>query len=113
MGGITENMTMIEMHELFRERSCQDCPDKPYGDNILNSSMYFKDGKKSVDFVLAWRDEETSSAIRDDKFDKREVYEENLVSEGLELEYEVVESEFHFVKVFKIIILVIFDELPN
>lgn len=99
MGQVTENLTMIEMQEIFRERACQDCPDNPYGDDILNSSMYFNDGKRSVDFVLVWRDEESSTSSKDDKNDKREIFEENLISEGLELEYEVIGGEFHFVKV--------------
>lgn len=104
MGQVTENLTMIEMQEIFRERSCQgqDCPDNPYGDDILNSSMYFNDGKRSVDFVLVWRGEEASTNSKEDtKSEKREIFEENLINEGLELEYEVVGDEFHFVKVSK------------
>lgn len=62
-------------------------------------TIYFADGVRSVDFVLVWNllDEE---AVSDEARNKRTTFEENLVKEGLELEYEVADKNgLHFVKV--------------
>lgn len=62
-------------------------------------TIYFVDGVRSVDFVLVWNalDEE---AVSDGARNKRTTFEENLVKEGLELEYEVADKNgLHFVKV--------------
>lgn len=77
----------------------QDCPDNPFGENTLNSSLYFNDGTRSVDFVLAWRDEVITETVKEDRLQKRHVFEENLMSEGLELEHETIEDKVHFIKI--------------
>jgi hypothetical protein len=75
-------------------------PQNPFSNNaILSESLFFNDGIRSVDFVLAWRED-----VHDGKFIethklKREVFEENLCNEGLELEHECIEEYIHFVKI--------------
>lgn len=79
--------------------------------------MYFNDGVRSIDFVLVWIDleaknkhnkkrgtDDTPSKQRErirDARSKREIFETNLMKEGLELERETVgDHEFHFIKVY-------------
>lgn len=45
--------------------------------------MFFRDGKRRIDFVLSYQDSD-----KHEKTTKREVFEKNLAEEGLELEYE-------------------------
>ena len=45
--------------------------------------MFFRDGVRRIDFILAYRDEEDP-----EKTKQRETYEKNLQEEGLELEVE-------------------------
>ena len=45
--------------------------------------MFFRDGERRIDFVLAYHDTEKTEKIR-----KREIFEKNLQDEGLELELE-------------------------
>lgn len=100
----TEQLTMIEMRETFKERDPEeydptlDCPDNPFGENIANSSLYFNDGQRSVDFVLVWREDFAESPGRAERANKRDNFEANLMNEGLELEHELIDDEFHFVK---------------
>lgn len=86
----------------------------PFGDRLsTNISLYFQDGKRSVDYVLVWKkiipqdeDEENIDASAKAKAkelvktraEKREVFEENLLKEGLELETYVIDEEIHFIK---------------
>lgn len=51
---------------------------------------------KSVDFVLVWLDDNKKNAV--DAPIKRELFERNLMNEGLELTEEVLDK-FHFVKI--------------
>lgn len=94
-----------------------DYPQNPYGNHRnKNESLFFADGERSVDFVLVWKrltpscDEERSDALKArelndicqkeaERKDRREVFEENLIHEGLELEREIVDEEINFVKV--------------
>lgn len=78
-----------------------DAPRNPFNNNTeLNSSLYFEDGIRSVDFVLVWKfSEEESPEIEAERNAKREVFEENLMNEGLEIERETVDGEFNFIKV--------------
>lgn len=96
----------------------EDCPKNPYGDREFDSipSLYFDDGVRSVDYVLVWKklippdvcDETNAVKIKeiDDlnkketyRSEKREVFEENIQKEGLELENYVVDNEITFVKI--------------
>lgn len=100
----SKNLTMIEMHETLKECAPEeyyptlDCPDNPFGENIVNPSLFFNDGQRSVDFVLVWREDFAESPGREDRTNKRDTFEANLMNEGLELEHELIDDEFHFVK---------------
>ncbi|XP_067675850.1 anoctamin-4-like isoform X9 [Haliotis asinina] len=64
-------------------------------------SMFFNDGTRRIDFVLAYK---TNTGSNEEKRKKRrEVFEENLRNEGLELEVEekklLKEDNLYFVKV--------------
>ena len=55
--------------------------------------MFFRDGKRRIDYVLAFTEKEDKPSGKDaekesKKKEKRELFEENLRKEGLELEYE-------------------------
>lgn len=94
-----------------------DYPQNPYGQReIKNESLFFEDGERSVDFVLVWKklmphdDDERSEALRQKeiseieekeagRMERREVFEEHLINEGLEIERVVVDDEINFVKV--------------
>lgn len=90
-----------------------DYPKNPFGDRDMNSSLYFDDGLRSVDYVLVWKNllpVENDEAMKEKELEdikrkeavraeKREVFEENLMSEGLELEKYVVDDEIYFIKI--------------
>ncbi|XP_071441866.1 anoctamin-1-like [Hetaerina americana] len=62
-----------------------------------NRSLYFSDGIRSVDFVLVWsihgyESENTTLAQLTANADKRAIFENNLILEGLELEPAFEES---------------------
>lgn len=104
-GRETDNLTLIEMRETFKERAQEeydptlDCPDNPFGENVVNSSLFFNDGQRSVDYVLVWREDFVESLGRQERASKRDNFEANLINEGLELEHELIEDEFYFIKV--------------
>lgn len=54
--------------------------------------MYFRDGKRRIDFVLAYTEKDDISGKDAEKEakkkERREMFELNLKEEGLELEYE-------------------------
>lgn len=54
-------------------------------------TLFFRDGKKRIDFVLAYRDGEDAH-----KKEKRDIFEKNIMEEGMEIEYEdkLVKSSF-------------------
>lgn len=58
-------------------------------------SVMFNDNVRSVDFVLAWLENKTTED--DEAEEKREVFEERLEEEGLELERERTDK-LHIVK---------------
>ena len=68
-------------------------------DVINQATMFFRDGKRRIDFVLAYHEENTSfdDAQLERMRTRRRKYEENLIEEGLELEHEKKEvcSRFH------------------
>lgn len=55
-------------------------------DNKIND-LFFKDGKRRIDFVLAYRKQE-SEEREEKRVKKRQNFEANLLEEGLQLEYE-------------------------
>lgn len=66
-------------------------------DSIQYSSLFFADGQRSIDFVLVWQAIDDPDK-EDEYYTKRNIFEENLVNEGLELEREIIEG-IHFTKV--------------
>lgn len=53
--------------------------------------------EKTVDFILVWLENYPTKG--NDSHLKREIFEKNLISEGLELSYQVLDK-FHFVKIY-------------
>lgn len=94
-----------------------DFPQNPYAAHrTKNDSLFFADGARSVDFVIVWKklmpheDDERSDALNQrevddvsrkesERVERREVFEKNLIDEGLELEHEIVDEEINFVKI--------------
>ncbi|GAB0099220.1 Anoctamin [Sergentomyia squamirostris] len=86
--------------------STDDCdgpqaPRNPFDNKkAANESLYFADGKRSVDFVLVWkRSDHDLTALDEQRSKKRAIFEENLENEGLDLEMETVEDELFFTKI--------------
>lgn len=88
--------------ETFQKVNACDCSDAPRNifDNKKseNESLYFNDGKRSIDFVLAWKTADERNTDEKIREIKRAIFEENLRNEGLELETEEG-GDLHFVKV--------------
>lgn len=86
----------------FEKVNACDCSDAPRNifDNKKsdNESLYFNDGKRSIDFVLAWQAAEERNTEEKIREIKRAIFEENLRHEGLELEAEET-GDLHFVKI--------------
>lgn len=118
-----DNKRSNELHfDVGESGDCHDetdYPQNPYGleTEMKNCcSLFFADNERSVDFVLVWKKlipyddaqmtaEQRSKEVdeinkkENDRSPKREVYEENLMCEGLEIERTTVEGEITFVKV--------------
>ena len=115
---VTTNQTDIHL-QISQIPSIDECDfaPNPYGGREnTNSSLFFEDEERSVDYVLVWKKilppddcNETDSLemkeIEDMKrketsrAEKREVFEESLINEGLQLESYVVDDEITFVKI--------------
>lgn len=81
--------------------SCYSEPPDPITNvsNLEAASLYFNDGERLIDFVLVWKgDEDDDPKQIESKREKRAIFEENLFTEGLELERESFEL-LHFTKV--------------
>lgn len=65
------------------------------------SSLHFKDGIRSVDFVLVWKKlvEDSEAHLEEQRNKRRNIFELNLEKVGLQLEKETLEEEITFVKV--------------
>ncbi|CAH1799995.1 unnamed protein product, partial [Owenia fusiformis] len=57
-----------------------------YNKKDENSQLYFRDGKRKIDYVIAYK--EGSGNSEDKKRERRETFQANLHDEGLELEVE-------------------------
>lgn len=70
------------------------------GGILNNPSLTFNDGVRSVDFVLVWESGK-DNAITPEAYAHREIFEQNLENEGLQLEKEAPENlhGLHFIKV--------------
>lgn len=95
------SLTRSESAESQKERtSVPHSPSKKQINLQLSSgsSLYFRDGLRSVDFVLVWDDLVKHSNL-EASVGKRKVFEKNLQREGLELEYEKRElNGLNFIK---------------
>nr|XP_034982419.1 anoctamin-6 isoform X3 [Zootoca vivipara] len=72
--------------------------------NLKPDSLYFNDGQRRIDFVLAYEDEskkEHKRSFHKKQMRKRLAYESNLINRGLQLEAtsSVVDEKLIFVKV--------------
>lgn len=52
--------------------------------------MFFKDGIRRIDYVLAWETNDDDEKQNAKHKAAREIFEKHLVEEGLELEYDLV-----------------------
>lgn len=79
--------------------SCYNEPPEPFNDasNTITTSLFFNGGDRSIDFVMVWQ-ASTDEQEEELRTIKRSIFEENLLNEGLELEWESVEN-LHFVKI--------------
>ncbi len=63
-----------------------------------NPTLFFDDGVRKIDFVLVW-DELIPSNISEQADFKRDVFENNLEKEGLQIEYvDTPGVSLHFIK---------------
>ncbi|XP_076076765.1 anoctamin-1-like isoform X4 [Mytilus galloprovincialis] len=65
-------------------------------------NMYFKDGKRRIDYVLAWELDDDDDKHKNRNIKAREIFEKNLREEGLQLEEDLTVSkdeEADFMKV--------------
>lgn len=62
-----------------------------------NNSLFFTDGERSVDFVLAY-ERHFNPNTEKTNVQKRKVFLENLINQGLEVEVEDLENEITFIK---------------
>lgn len=95
----SNNIHSVEKHHPADCESCYAEPPEPLTDttNIQQSSLFFADGERSIDYVLVWKSVD-EAAEEDLNCTKRAIFEDNLVNEGLELERESID-QFHFTKV--------------
>ncbi|XP_015038405.1 anoctamin-1 isoform X1 [Drosophila pseudoobscura] len=68
----------------YDERECS-CPREFYQREEINTSLFFEDCTRSIDFVLAYRIN-AHEPTEAENTEKRRVFEANLVSQGLEVE---------------------------
>ncbi|KAJ8955607.1 hypothetical protein NQ318_001437 [Aromia moschata] len=86
----------IEANESpIRKQSSQGCN----AVKCAKPKIFFRDGVRSVDFMLVW-DAFDQESITPDTYAKRQIFETNLLREGLQLEYEPQEQNgLNFVKI--------------
>lgn len=93
-----------DTNETIINNSCTDTRNSIQDSRLLSHSgtkysLYFRDEIRSVDFILVW-DEYNGEAQTYRNVERRKVFEINLINEGLELEYEQVETNgLHFIKI--------------
>lgn len=108
---VTNIKTDVHLHvDNFPSEDEPDFGQNPFGGReTTNQSLFFDDGKRSVDYVLVWKqlilsddtnhaDASKAKDLERMRMKKREVFEENLLAEGLELESYVIDDEIHFIK---------------
>lgn len=86
----------IEQKHSANCSNCFEVPADPLRPtNSKNPTLFFNDGKRSIDFVLVWKTKADEEA---QQMKKRKVFEDNLLAEGLEIERETFE-DLNFIKV--------------
>ncbi|CAG5115206.1 unnamed protein product, partial [Candidula unifasciata] len=66
-------------------------------DEVEDDDRLFRDGRRRIDFILAWSNE--LGKKRQQTFKSRAVFETNLIEEGLQLEYTVTKNRISYVKI--------------
>lgn len=89
-------LPMSEPTQSYDERECS-CPREYYQRAELNTSLFFADCKRSIDFVLAYRTN-PNEATEAENEEKRRIFQENLIQQGLEVELSQ-KDQIYFVKV--------------
>lgn len=80
----------------YDERECS-CPRDFYQRAELNTSLFFEDCTRSIDFVLAYKIN-AHELTEAENAEKRRVFQENLIHQGLEVEFSQKE-QIYFVKI--------------
>jgi Dimerisation domain of Ca+-activated chloride-channel, anoctamin len=106
----------IHINSMPNGMDVSDYPQNPYGQrDVKNNSLFFEDGERSVDFVLVWKklmprdNDDRSETLRQKEIsevnekenartERRDVFEEHLIIEGLQIERVVVDDEINFIK---------------
>ncbi|XP_017873582.1 PREDICTED: anoctamin-1 isoform X3 [Drosophila arizonae] len=89
-------LPMSEPTQSYDERECS-CPREYYQRAELNTSLFFADCKRSIDFVLAYRTN-PNEATEAENEEKRRIFQENLIQQGLEVELSQ-KDQIYFVKI--------------
>ncbi|XP_041352260.1 anoctamin-1-like isoform X5 [Gigantopelta aegis] len=74
------------------------CQQKPKNVNLASDvrNIYFNDGVRRIDYILAW---DVKTKKQEESQQAREIFEENLLKEGLEIEHDLRGTESHFLKI--------------
>lgn len=100
--GLNHSIPLLPMTEstlepnTYDERECS-CPREFYQRAELNTSLFFADCSRSIDFVLAYKIN-VHEPTEVENEEKRRVFQDNLIQQGLELEFSQKE-QIYFVKV--------------
>lgn len=104
---VTQNLTksdtqlnQVEIKESLKNCNCENTSSLPYNAvKCAKAKIFFKDGQRSVDYVLVW-DALEENAMKPESYAKRQIFENNLIKEGLDIEYEPQEENgLNFIKV--------------
>ncbi|GAB1605119.1 anoctamin-4-like isoform X2 [Argonauta hians] len=69
---------------------------KDFDESAEGRKLYFEDGKRRIDYILAW-DKHSKNAIESEE--ARDIFHENLKKEFLELEIDTSDSDVDFMKI--------------
>ncbi|XP_070190756.1 anoctamin-4-like isoform X3 [Littorina saxatilis] len=96
VNGLEEKQTGTSMESLEDVDGHHADKTKPTTPKMRN--LFFEDGHRRIDFVLAWK-KDLGNKKQQPAEQARELFEENLRKEGLEIEYDRRGDEIHFAKV--------------
>ncbi len=65
-----------------------DAQNTSFGQAKPDPSLYFRDGRRRIDMVLAFEEDSAGGEAEDAKKEARSIFEQNLRAAGLELELE-------------------------